>query len=289
MSRITKIKNNSCHTLKIIGTPIGNSMDLSPRGIEAFEQADFILCEDTRVTKKLSQLRNFRIQKLISFNEFNESRKINSVIKKIISGKNVVLSSDAGMPLVSDPGFKLVNACIENNIIIDVVPGPSAIITALVSSGLSSANFYYAGFPSRKKNDRLLKIKKLLNLESTIIWFESPKRVVVFLEELLMIFGNRKAVVARELTKAFQEILRNDLNSLITNLKSRDNIKGEFVILLEGFTPLRKEVITQDIKKKIKTLLEFDTLKSVVNKIANETNIQKKIIYSEALKIKDSK
>ena len=151
MSRITKIKNNSCHTLKIIGTPIGNSMDLSPRGIEAFEQADFILCEDTRVTKKLSQLRNFKIQKLISFNEFNESRKINSVISKIISGKNVVLSSDAGMPLVSDPGFKLVNACIENNIIIDVVPGPSAIITALVSSGLSSANFYYAGFPSRKK------------------------------------------------------------------------------------------------------------------------------------------
>jgi len=96
-------------------------------------------------------------------------------------------------------------------------------------------------------------------------------------------------VVARELTKAFQEILRNDLNSLIINLKSRDNIRGEFVILLEGFTPLKKEVITQDIKKKIKTLLEFDTLKSVVNKIANETNIQKKIIYSEALKIKDFK
>ena len=132
-------------------------------------------------------------------------------------------------------------------------------------------------------------MKKLLNLESTIIWFESPKRVVVFLEELLIIFGNRKAAVARELTKAFQEILRNDLNSLIINLKSRDNIKGEFVILLEGFTPLRKEVITQDIKKKLKTLLEYDTLKSAVNKIANETNIQKKLIYSEALKIKDSK
>ena len=132
-------------------------------------------------------------------------------------------------------------------------------------------------------------MKKLLNLESTIIWFESPKRVVVFLEELLTIFGNRKAVVARELTKAFQEILRNDLISLIKILKSRDNIKGEFVILLEGFKPLRKEVITPNIKKEIKTLLEFDTLKSVVNKIANETNIQKKIIYSEALKIKDSK
>ena len=115
------------------------------------------------------------------------------------------------------------------------------------------------------------------------------KRVVVFLEELLMIFGNRNAVVARELTKAFQEILRNDLNSLIINLKSRDNIKGEFVILLEGFTPMREEVVSQNIKKKIETLLEFDTLKAVVNEIANETNIQKKIIYREALKIKDSK
>ena len=134
-----------------------------------------------------------------------------------------------------------------------------------------------------------MKIKKLLNLESTIIWFESPKRVVMFLEELLMIFGNRKAVVARELTKVFQEILRDDLNSLITNLKSRDNIKGEFVILLEGFKPLREKAITQDIKEKIKTLLEFDTLKSVVNKIADETKIKKKIIYNEALKIKDFK
>ena len=104
-----------------------------------------------------------------------------------------------------------------------------------------------------------------------------------------MIFGNRNAVVARELTKAFQEILRDDLNSLIKNLKSRDSIKGEFVILLEGFTPLREKVITQDIQRKIKTLLEIDSLKSDVNKIANETNIQKKIIYNEALKMKGLK
>ena len=110
----------------------------------------------------------------------------------------------------------------------------------------------------------------------------------MFLEELLMIFGNRKAVVARELTKAYQEILRNDLNSLILNLKSRDSIKGEFVVLLEGFKPLRKKIITQDVKKQIKALLEIDTLKSVVKKISNETNYPKKIIYNEALKIKDS-
>ena len=193
------------------------------------------------------------------------------------------------MPLVSDPGFKLVNACIENNIIIDVVPGPSSIITALVSSGLSSANFYFAGFPPRKKNDRLLKIKKLLNLETTIIWFESPRRVVVFLEELIQIFGNRKAVVARELTKVYQEVLRNNLCSLVVELKLRKQIKGEFIILLENFKTSRKKKIDDVKKKEIKKLLEFETLKSVVKKISNETDYPKNTIYNEALKIKGEK
>lgn len=289
MSRITKIKNNSCHTLKIIGTPIGNSMDLSPRGIEAFEKADLILCEDTRITRKLCKLRNIRTQKLISFNEINERKKVNFVINEINAGKNVVLSCDAGMPVISDPGYKLVEACIKNDINIDVVPGPSSIITALVSSGLSSVNFYFAGFPSRKKNVRFVKLKKLIELESTIIWFESPKRVITFLEELVTIFGNRKAVVSRELTKVFQEVLRDDLNSLISNLKSKDNVKGEFVILLEGFTPPQKKIINDDVKKKIKKLLKINTLKSVVEKISNETDLSKKIIYHEALKIKDDK
>ena len=289
MTEISKIKSNQNYTLTIVGTPIGNSMDLSPRGIEAFEKADIILCEDTRVTRKLSKIRNFRIQKLISFNEYNEGKKINLILDKIYCGKKVVLSSDAGMPLISDPGYKLVMACVDNGIIVDVVPGPSSIITALVSSGLSSANFYFAGFPPRKKNDRLLKIKKLLNLETTIIWFESPRRVVVFLEELIQIFGNRKAVVARELTKVYQEVLRNNLCSLVVELKLRKQIKGEFIILLENFKPSHEKKIDDVTKKEIKKLLEFETLKSVVKKISNETDYPKNTIYNEALKIKGEK
>ena len=287
MSEISKIKNNENYTLIIVGTPIGNSMDLSPRGIEAFERADIILCEDTRVTKKLSKIRNFRIQKLISFNEYNESKKIDLILDKINCGKRVVLCSDAGMPLISDPGYKLIKACVDNGIIIDVVPGPSSVITALVSSGLSSANFYFAGFPPRKKNDRLLKIKKLIDIETTIIWFESPKRVVVFLEELIQIFGNRKAVVARELTKVYQEILRDDLCSLVDELKLRKQLKGEFVILLNGFRPSREKKINDEIKEEIKKLLKFETLKSVVKKISSETDYSKNTIYNEALKIKE--
>ena len=289
MTEISKIKSNQNYTLTIVGTPIGNSMDLSPRGIEAFEKADIILCEDTRVTKKLSKIRNFRIQKLISFNEYNEGKKINLILDKIYCGKKVVLSSDAGMPLISDPGYKLVTACVDNGIIVDVVPGPSSIITALVSSGLSPANFYFAGFPPRKKNDRLLKMKKLLNLETTIIWFESPRRVVVFLEELIQVFGNRKAVVARELTKVYQEVLRDNLCSLVVELKLREQIKGEFIILLENFKPSHEKKIDDVTKKEIKKLLEFETLKSVVTKISSETDYPKNIIYNEALKIKGEK
>ena len=289
MTEISKIKSNQNYTLTIVGTPIGNSMDLSPRGIEAFEKADIILCEDTRVTRKLSKIRNFRIQKLISFNEYNEGKKINLILDKIYCGKKVVLSSDAGMPLISDPGYKLVTACVDNGIIVDVVPGPSSIITALVSSGLSPANFYFAGFPPRKKNDRLLKIKKLLNLETTIIWFESPRRVVVFLEELIQVFGNRKAVVARELTKVYQEVLRDNLCSLVVELKLREQIKGEFIILLENFKPSHEKKIDDVTKKEIKKLLEFETLKSVVTKISSETDYPKNIIYNEALKIKGEK
>jgi 16S rRNA (cytidine1402-2'-O)-methyltransferase len=289
MTEISKIKKNKNYTLTIVGTPIGNSMDLSPRGIEAFEKADIILCEDTRVTRKLSKIRNFRIQKLISFNEYNEGKKINLILDKIYCGKKVVLSSDAGMPLISDPGYKLVTACVDNGIIVDVVPGPSSIITALVSSGLSPANFYFAGFPPRKKNDRLLKIKKLLNLETTIIWFESPRRVVVFLEELIQVFGNRKAVVARELTKVYQEVLRDNLCSLVVELKLREQIKGEFIILLENFKPSHEKKIDDVTKKEIKKLLEFETLKSVVTKISSETDYPKNIIYNEALKIKGEK
>ena len=289
MTEISKIKKNKNYTLTIVGTPIGNSMDLSPRGIEAFENADIILCEDTRVTKKLSKIRNFKVQKLISFNEYNEVKKIDLILNKINCGKQVVLSSDAGMPLISDPGYKLVTACVDNGIIVDVVPGPSSIITALVSSGLSSANFYFAGFPPRKKNDRLLKIKKLLNLETTIIWFESPRRVVVFLEELIQVFGNRKAVVARELTKVYQEVLRDNLCSLVVELKLREKIKGEFIILLENFKPSHEKKIDDVTKKEIKKLLEFETLKSVVTKISSETDYPKNIIYNEALKIKGEK
>ena len=287
MNNDAKLKANPNGVLIIVGTPIGNSMDLSARGIEAFEKADLVLAEDTRVAKKLSKIRNFKIKKLVSFNNYSENKKVSLVIKKIESGYNVVLSSDAGMPLISDPGYKLVSECLKNDIMIDVVPGPSAIITAIVTSGLATNNFYFAGFPIKKKKARIESLSKLTEINATILWFESPKRVLSFLNELVIVFGNRQAVVARELTKLYQEILRNDLLSLISELEKRKYLKGEYVILIEERNNFKNNKINDNISNKIDILLKTKSVRSVVNILVKETKLPKNHIYNEVLKIKD--
>ncbi len=289
MEHDAKLKFYPQGFLTIVGTPIGNLMDLSPRSIEAFEKADLIVCEDTRVTRKLSKLRNFKIKKLMSFNDYSEDKKLNLIIEKIKEGNNVILTSDAGMPLVSDPGYKLVSKCIENEIYIDVIPGPSAVITALVASGLAPNNFFFAGFPLKRKNRRIDNLNKLVEIDTTLIWFESPRRVLSFLKELLLIFGNRRTVVARELTKIYQEILRNDLNSLIYQLEKRNVLKGEYVILMEGKKETKAIEINKDIRKKILGLLKKKSVRSIVNIIVEETSLPKNIVYKEILIIKENK
>jgi len=287
MNSDAKLKTKPIGMLIIVGTPIGNSMDLSARGIEAFEKADLVLAEDTRVAKKLSKIRNFKIKKLVSFNNYSENKKVSLVIKKIESGHNVVLSSDAGMPLISDPGYKLVSECLKNDIMIDVVPGPSAIITAIVTSGLATNNFYFAGFPLKKKKARIESLSKLTEINATILWFESPKRVLSFLNELIIVFGNRRAVVARELTKLYQEILRNDLLSLISELEKRKHLRGEYVILIEGRNNFNNNKINDNISNKIDILLKTKSVRSVVNILVKETKLPKNHIYNEVLKVKD--
>ena len=289
MNNDAKLKTKPNGVLIIVGTPIGNSMDLSARGIEAFVNADIVLSEDTRVTKKLSKIRNFKIKKLVSFNDYNESKKLSSVIKNIKDGNNVVLSSDAGMPLISDPGYKLVNECLKNDILIDVVPGPSSIITAIVTSGLATNNFYFAGFPIKKKQARINSLSKLVEINTTIIWFESPRRILSFLNELIIVFGNRQAVVARELTKFYQEILRDDLVSLISQLEKKTRLKGEYVILIEGNKDLNINKIDNNILNKINILLKTESVRSVVNILIKETDLPKKLIYNEVLKVRDNK
>ena len=276
-------------SLTIIGTPIGNIMDLSPRAIDKFKGADLVLCEDTRITKKLANLRNFEIKKLVSFNNYNEKYKQKYALNKIKEGEKVVLTSDAGMPLISDPGFSLLKECIENNIKVETVPGPSASIAALVVSGLSTQNFYFAGFPNKKKLKRINDLKQLININATLIWFESPKRLLVFLKDLKLVFGNRKAVVVKELTKLFEEILRGNLIDLINEIEKRKQLKGEYVVLLDKPIISNIKFVNDDIKNQINTLLETKPLRSVVETLVNKTNLPKNVIYNAALEIKNNK
>ena len=288
-SKKVQLKEILSGSLTIIGTPIGNIMDLSPRAIQKFQGADLVLCEDTRITKKLANLRSFKIKKLVSFNNYNEKNKQEYVMDKIKDGKNIVLTSDAGMPLISDPGFGLLKECIENNIKIETVPGPSASIAALVVSGLSTQNFYFAGFPNKKKLARINDLKQLIDLNATLIWYESPKRLLGFLKDLKLVFGNRKAVIVKELTKLYEEVLRGDLLNLITEIETRKQLKGEYVVVVEKPVISKTLFVDDDIKNQINILLETKSLKSVVEILVNKTNLPKNIIYNAALKIKNNK
>ncbi len=288
-SKKAQLKEIPSGSLTIVGTPIGNIMDLSPRAINKFKEADLVLCEDTRITKKLANLRGFKIKKLLSFNNHNEKYKQKYVLNKIKEGKNIVLTSDAGMPLISDPGFSLLEGCIESNIKIETVPGPSALIAALVISGLSTQNFYFAGFPNKKKLARIKDLKHLINIDATLIWYESPKRLLGFLKDLKLVFGNRKAVIVKELTKLYEEILRDDLFNLISEIEKRKQLKGEYVIVLEKPVISKIKLVNDDIKNQINMLLKTKTLRSVVEILVNKTNLPKNIIYNAALEIKNNK
>jgi 16S rRNA (cytidine1402-2'-O)-methyltransferase len=218
--------------LYIIPTPIGNLKDITLRALEYLEQTELILAEDTRITQKL--LSHYNIKKpLIPYHKFNEHKNMLQMIEKIQSLNHCVLVSDAGTPSISDPGFMLIRECIANGIEIECLPGATALIPALVNSGLPSDRFIFEGFLPQKKG-RQTRIKLLAEEERTVILYESPFRLVKALEQLSEFFGSeRKASVSRELSKMFEENARGTLSELISHFKSK-TVKGEVVIVIEG-------------------------------------------------------
>ena len=218
--------------LYIIPTPIGNLKDITLRSIELLNQVDLILAEDTRVSKKL--LNHFKINtKLISYHQFNEHKELDKIIGKLKLGNNLALISDAGTPSISDPGFLLVRECLKNKISIETLPGPTALIPALVNSGLASERFVFEGFLPVKKG-RLTRLKKLLDEERTMIFYESPHRIIKTLTSFIEFFGTERRVsVSREITKLYEETQRGSLKEILEYFTQK-KIKGEFVIVLEG-------------------------------------------------------
>ncbi len=220
-------------TLYIISTPIGNLADITLRALETLKSVDYVLCEDTRVTGQL--LKRYEIdKKLTSFNDFNEASKVASVVGDLALGKNIALVSDAGTPLVSDPGFKLVRDVISNGIKVESIPGPTSLITALTVSGLPPDKFTFLGYLPKQDGKRLKILEAIKenqkNLKSTTIIFESPFRILKTLESIKEVFGDIDVVICRELTKLYEEVRREKVSQSIMHF-SQTKPKGEFVIL----------------------------------------------------------
>ena len=272
--------------LYVVGTPIGNRSDITLRALETLKNVDLIAAEDTRHTARL--LTHYGISTpLISYHDFNEKERSAQLLTKLKQGASVALVSNAGTPSVSDPGYALITAAIAANIPIVPIPGPSAIITALCAAGLPTDTFVFAGFQAKKKPKRLRELKILCNQERTVIFYESPRRLAAFLEELLAVFGDRTAVLSRELTKIHEEFIRGRLSEILSVLKQRTTIKGECTLLVTG----RKEEtgsvsasLQQELQQKLKS--GQSRLSDIVREVALKYNVPKNEIYKEALKIK---
>jgi 16S rRNA (cytidine1402-2'-O)-methyltransferase len=217
-------------TLYIVATPIGNLEDITQRALRVLREVDIIACEDTRHTKKL--LSHFGIQtKTISYHEHNEQQRAAELREFLESGQNVALVSDAGTPLISDPGFRLVNAAIAQGIEIVAIPGPAAFVNALVVSGLPSDQFLFAGFLPARSSARRAKLEALREARGTLIFYEAPHRIVATLKDAAEVLGNRAAVVARELTKLHEEVARGTLSDLAAAF-SKQSARGEMVLVI---------------------------------------------------------
>lgn len=227
--------------LSIVATPVGNLSDITLRALETLKLADLIVCEDTRRTQKL--LLHYGIAKrLLSYHEHSGDKKVETLMALLREGRHLVLVSDGGMPLISDPGFQVVRAAFSEKLDVEVLPGPSAVTTALVLSGLPTDSFSFHGFLSHKGERRRQELRVLADREETLIFFESPFRILKTLHDMLEIFGGREAAVARELTKKFEEVLRGNLPEILGAMTQKPR-KGEMVVLVAGKN--RKSVLPQ--------------------------------------------
>ncbi len=271
--------------LYIVSTPIGNLEDITLRAIKVLKNSDIILCEDTRRSIKL--LNHFKIKKkLISFHKFNEKKQLSKVIEYINQGKTLSLVSDAGTPLLSDPGINLINECINNQIKIIPIPGPSSITTAMSISGFKDHFLFYGFLP--KKDNEVDKILKLLSsLAFSQVFFVPAIKLNFYIKKFQSFYSGRKILIAKELTKLHETFYREDIN----NLKMiKLPIKGELTIVISEKASIKNKIINKDeIVIKARKFLKKYTLKDTVSLISEIEKINKKVIYKICLKIKNEK
>ena len=271
--------------LYICPTPIGNLEDMTYRTIRILNEVDLIAAEDTRHSIKL--LNHFEISKpLTSYHEHNKDSKGGYLINKLLEGENIALISDAGMPGISDPGEDIIKQAIEHNIDIEVLPGATASITALVGSGLETAKFAFEGFLDRDKKVRRNQLEELKEERRTIIFYESPHRLKDTLKDMLKVLGNRRIAVNREITKKYQEIIREDIETVI-NIFNEKEVKGEFVLIVEGFKGEKTvqnsyEDLTE--REYVITLMENGMdKKDAIKTVCKDRKLKKDVVYKQVL------
>jgi len=270
--------------LYLVATPIGHARDISLRALEVLAAADLIACEDTRVTAKLLAIHGIA-RPLAAYNDHNAARERPKLLAKIAGGARVALVSDAGTPLVSDPGYKLVREALEENLLVDVIPGASAVLAGLSLSGLPSDRFLFAGFLSHAQGERRAALDELKTVRATLIFFESTQRLGDSLTAMAEIFGARDAVVARELTKLHQDVRRGTLADLAAHYTKADAPRGEATLLVGP--PEKPETDFGKVDAALEAALAFMPLRAAADMIAALSDAPRKQVYDRGLVIKE--
>jgi len=262
--------------LFIVATPIGNLTDMTFRAVETLKAVDMIACEDTRHSRKL--LDHYGISKpLVSLHEHNEGDRAAELAGRLADGASIALISDAGTPVISDPGFRLVREAVARGIRVTPIPGPSASLAALSASGLASNEFFFAGFPPRKEGERRRRLEQLARLPATLILYEAPHRIVSTLEEIAEVMADPEVCVARELTKVHEEFLRGKASAAALTLSSRGEPKGEFTILVAARPEPKEDLpVEEEVLALVRTgMKKIDAIKAV----ARNRGLGKREVY----------
>ena len=272
-------KNNFLPGLYIVSTPIGNLADISIRALSALSLSSLILCEDTRTSKKLTSKYGIK-NTLKSFHKFNSSKELPSIIAKLKDGLIVSIISDAGTPLISDPGETLVNKCIEEKISVYSIPGASSVLGSIVISGIDTSKFTFLGFFPQVKKLKEAFVERIIDANETIILYESPRRLLKLLKYFIDNIPNRKIAVVRELTKKNEEVLRGSPEFIYSKFYNRPNIKGEITLVIEGVEFNKKNHFNnEEIIALINLYKSTLSDKDIVTKISNKFNLSKRVIY----------
>lgn len=273
--------------LILCGTPIGNLEDVTLRSLRVLGEADIVACEDSRRTRKLLSHHGVRVKQLVVHNDANERRSGRNLVDKMVKGAGVVLVSDAGMPGLSDPGYRLVTAAVEAGIPVEVVPGPSAAISAVAISGLPPARFVFEGFLPRKSGERRRRLEELRGEQRTMVFYESPHRAAGSIADMAEIFGPRPAAIARELTKMYEEVLRGSLTDLAARLADVPT-RGELVVVVGGALRRDVDVDPQTLAESARRLMDGGMdRRAALQEVAKRSGVPKRVVFDALVDQRD--